>query len=123
MCPLHACAVSAMNLLIVRNQIANKQSRVVAANLKLLAVGRAVVGASEVSSETVLPLKGIGKIGLRVKLASVALLDLNASHLAIEVAKDVVQIGTPVVGGDGSGLALEVLLGVDGSATTVIRGL
>jgi hypothetical protein len=112
-----------MNLLIVRNQIANKQSRVVAANLKLLAVGRAVVGASEVSSETVLPLKGIGKIGLRVKLASVALLDLNASHLAIEVAKDVVQIGTPVVGGDGSGLALEVLLGVDGSATTVIRGL
>jgi hypothetical protein len=112
-----------MNLLIERNQIAYRRGRVVAAKRKLLAVGRAVVSASEVSSETVLPLEGIGKIGLRVKLASVALLDRNAPHLAIEVAEDVVQIGAPVVGGDGSRLALEVLVGVDSSATTVTRGL
>jgi hypothetical protein len=56
-----------------------------------------------------------------VELAPEALLDDHAAHLAIEVAKDVVEIGTPRVAGNGSGFALNIGRREDGSATAVAR--
>lgn len=55
-----------------------------------------------------------------MELALEALLDDHAAHLAVEVAKDVVEVGAPCVGGDGGGFTLEVGGLEDGSGAAVI---
>jgi hypothetical protein len=60
---------------------------------------------------------------LHVPLALVARRRLDATDFAVEVAENVVQIGTIAVTGNASRLALEVLVFEDDAAGTALPGL
>jgi hypothetical protein len=58
---------------------------------------------------------------LHMKLAPHALLYNHAADFAVEIAKDVVQIRAPSIGGNGSRSALEFRRGEYGSTATITR--
>jgi hypothetical protein len=60
---------------------------------------------------------------LHVPLALVARRRLDATDFAVEVAENVVQIGTITITGNASRLALEVLVFEDDAAGTALPGL
>jgi hypothetical protein len=98
---LDLSAIHAVDFLIQPlRQLTNTQSRILAAELILPAVGRTAM--------------------VHVKLTRITLLDHHAADLAVEVAEDVVEVGAPRVARNPSTFALEVGRGEDGGAAAVV---